>query len=64
MAAFILKGKSFQTVRPIDVAHQIYRLEKIDGLEFALFVAAGVVLDAAKEQFCSTSERSEFNTHS
>ena len=57
MAAFILKGKSFQTVRPVDVAHQIYRLEKIDGLAFALFVAAGVVLDAAKEQFCSTCER-------
>src|SRR6266511_896099 len=46
MAAFILKGKSFPTVRPVDVSHQIYRLEKIDGLKFAVFVAAGVVLDA------------------
>src|SRR6266496_1063266 len=42
MAAFILKGKSFPTVRPADVSHQIYRLEKIDGLKFAVFAAAGV----------------------
>src|SRR4051794_11434812 len=27
MAAFVLKGRSFQTVRPKDVSHQIYRLE-------------------------------------
>src|ERR1017187_10163997 len=27
MAAFILKGKSFPTVKPADVAHQIYRLK-------------------------------------
>jgi hypothetical protein len=59
MAAFILKGKSFRTVRPADVAHQIYRLEKIDGLAFAVFAAPGTVLDAAKEQFCSTCERLE-----
>jgi superfamily II DNA or RNA helicase len=56
MAAFILKGKSFPTVKPVDVAHQIYRLKKIEGLEFALFAAPGIVLDAAKEQFCSTCE--------
>jgi hypothetical protein len=57
MAAFILKGKSFRTVRPSDVSHQIYRLEKIDGLRFAIFGAPGIVLDQAKEQFCSTCER-------
>jgi superfamily II DNA or RNA helicase len=57
MAAFILKGKSFPTIRPKDVAHQIYRLEKIEGLKFAVFGAPGTVLDAAKEQFCSTCER-------
>ena len=57
MAAFILKGKSFATIRPSDVAHQIYRLEKIDGLRFAVFAAAGTMLDQAKEQFCSTCER-------
>lgn len=56
MAAFILKGKSFPTVRPADVAHQIYRLKKIDGLTYAVFASPGTVLDAAKEQFVSTCE--------
>src|SRR5437867_4009152 len=56
LAAFILKGRSFATVRHSDVAHQIYRLKKIDGLKFAVFGAPGVILDPAKEQFCSTCE--------
>jgi superfamily II DNA or RNA helicase len=57
LAAFILKGRSYGTVRPKDVSHQIYRLEKIDGLQLAVFGASGVVLDAVKEQFSSTCER-------
>jgi len=57
MAAFILKGRSFETVKPRDVAHQIYRLEKITGLAIAVFAASGTVLDAAKEQFVSTALR-------
>lgn len=56
LAAFILKGKSFSTVRQSDVSHQIYRLKKIDGLKFAVFAAPGIILDPAKEQFCSTCE--------
>ncbi len=56
-AAFVLKGKSFKTVRPADVSHQIYRLEKIDGLDYAVFATVGNVLDAVKEQFVSTAER-------
>lgn len=28
IAAFIIKGKSFKTVKPKDVSHQIYRLKK------------------------------------
>lgn len=56
LAAFILKGKSFSTVRQSDVSHQIYRLKKIDGLKFAVFAAPGTILDPAKEQFCSTCE--------
>lgn len=61
MAAFILKGKSFSTVRPADVAHQIYRLKKIEHLKFAVFAAPGTILDAAKEQFCATCEEIECN---
>ncbi|HEU5351728.1 MAG TPA: DEAD/DEAH box helicase family protein [Terracidiphilus sp.] len=57
LAAFVLKGKSFSTVRPIDVSHQFYRLSKIDGLRFAVFAASGNVLDPAKEEFCSTARR-------
>jgi len=57
LAAFILKGKSFKTVRPKHVAHQIYRLEKIAGLRYAALAASGTVLDAAKEQFVATAER-------
>lgn len=57
MAAFILKGKSFGTVRPRDVSHQIYRLEKITGLQLMILAASGTVLDEAKEQFCSTAVR-------
>jgi superfamily II DNA or RNA helicase len=57
LAAFILKGRSFSTVRPKDVGHQIYRLEKIVDLRFSIFAAPGIILDAAKEQFCATSAR-------
>jgi len=57
LAAFILKGKSFPTVRPKHVAHQIYRIEKIADLRFAVFAATGTILDQAKEQFCSTAKR-------
>ena len=45
MAAFILKGRSFRTVKPKDVAHQIYRLKKIAGLAIAIFAAPGIILD-------------------
>lgn len=57
VAAFILKGKSFPKVRPKHVSHQIYRLEKIEGLSYAVFAATGVVLDQAKEQFISIASR-------
>jgi superfamily II DNA or RNA helicase len=57
LAAFVLKGKSFPTVRPKDVSHQFYRLSKIDGLRYAIFAASGNVLDSAREEFCSTAQR-------
>jgi superfamily II DNA or RNA helicase len=57
MAGFILKGRSFPTVRPKHVAHQIYRLEKIDQLGLALLGYSGTALDQVKEQFCSTAAR-------
>lgn len=57
VAAFILKGKSFPRVRPSHVSHQIYRLEKVEDLAYAVFAASGVILDQAKEQFISTAAR-------
>jgi superfamily II DNA or RNA helicase len=59
LSAFILKGKSFPTVRPSHVSHQIYRLEKISGLRFAILASTGTILDQAKEQFVATAERLE-----
>jgi len=57
LAGFILKGKSYPTVRPRDVSHQIYRLEKISGLRFAVLGSSGNLLDSVREQFASTCER-------
>lgn len=57
LGAFILKGRSFPVVRPKHVAHQIFRLERIHDLSFALFAASGNVLDEVKEQFVSTATR-------
>jgi hypothetical protein len=41
-AAFILKGRSFPTVRPRDVSHQIYRLEKIADLTTPSWLPLGM----------------------
>jgi len=57
LAAFILKGRSFPTVRPAHVSHQIFRLERLHGLSFAIFAASGNVLDDVKQQFVSTVKR-------
>jgi superfamily II DNA or RNA helicase len=57
LAAFILKGKSFPTVRPAHVSHQVFRLERIAGLDFAIFAASGNVLDEVRVQFLSTVRR-------
>src|SRR5438477_2555070 len=54
LAAFVLKGRSYPTVRPSHISHQIYRLQKIDALALAVLGATGVVLDAVKEEFSST----------
>jgi superfamily II DNA or RNA helicase len=61
LSAIILKGKSFPTVRPAHVSHQIYRLKKIADLRVAILAASGTVLDAVKEQFCATATRLDCN---
>lgn len=57
MGAFILKGRSFPTVRPRHVSHQIFKIERISDLSFAILAASGNVLDEVKEQFISTATR-------
>lgn len=55
LAAFILKGRAFSTVRPQDVSHQIFRLRNARGLRFAVFAAVGNILDAVKHEFVTTA---------
>lgn len=55
LGAFILKGRSFQTVRQRDVSHQIYRLRKIADLKFAGFGFVGNLLDDARDEFIGTA---------
>ena len=54
VSAFILKGKSFPTVRPAHVSHQILRLHRINDLAFAVLAASGNILDEVKEAFLTT----------
>ncbi len=55
LAAFVIKGRSSQTVRQADISHQVYRLRKIGGLDFAVLAVVGNILDPAKEEFVSTA---------
>ncbi len=49
--AFILKGKSFQKVRARNIAHQITRLRRLQGLELAVLVAVGDIQDDVYDEF-------------
>ena len=49
--AFILKGKSYEKVRARDVAHQITRLRRLEGLELAVFAAVGDIQDDVYDEF-------------
>ena len=49
--AFILKGKSYAKVRARDVAHQITRLRRLEGLELAVFAAVGDIQDDVYDEF-------------
>lgn len=56
LAAFVIKGKSFPTVRPSHISHQIFRLHRIGDLSLAVLAASGDVLDDVKEQFIHTAK--------
>lgn len=56
VAGIVLKGRSFSTIRPSHISHQIFRLRKISDLNFALFGHTGNLLDEAREEFIHTAE--------
>lgn len=56
VAGIILKGRSFQNVKPKDVSHQIFRLRQVTDLKFAIFGHVGNVLDGVREEFIRTAE--------
>jgi len=58
LAAFVNKGKSFETVKAADVAHQFNKAERIQGLNLLVFAAVGrKIIDEAREQFYQVIER-------
>ena len=56
VAGFILKGRSFATVRPADISHQVFRLRRISDLKYAVLGYVGNLLDEAREEFIHTAE--------
>jgi len=55
LAAFVLKGKSFQRVSSRDVTHQFARLRQIQGLGLMVFGAVGNIQDDAQRDFVQTA---------
>lgn len=51
LAAFILKGKSFQKVSSRDVTHQFAKPRQIPGLDLMVFGAVGNIQDDAQRDF-------------
>ena len=56
VAGIVLKGRSFSTIRPSHISHQIFRLRKISDLNFAILGHTGNLLDEAREEFIHTAE--------
>ena len=55
LGAFILKGRSFRTIKQKDVSHQIYRIRKIADLKFAGMGFVGNLMDDARDEFIGTA---------
>lgn len=51
LAAFVLKGRSFQKVRSSHIAHQILRLRQLPDLGFMALIATGHIQDDAQRDF-------------
>jgi len=55
LAAFVLKGKSFQRVSSRDVTHQFAKLRQIQELGLMVFGAVGNIQDDAQRDFVQTA---------
>ena len=55
LAAFVLKGRSFKSVTPSDISHQVFRLRKLADLKYAILGHVGNLLDAARDEFIQTA---------
>lgn len=55
LAAFILKGRSFESITPKTVSHQIFRLRKLADLQFAILLYVGTLHDQARDEFIQTA---------
>jgi hypothetical protein len=62
LAAFVIKGKSYQKVIAKDVTHQLVRLKDIKGLDIAVFVAVGDIQDNARNEFYRVCEEGRFSS--
>lgn len=51
MAAYIIKGKSFDKVKSITVAHQFLKIRQIPGIGLLVFIAVGDIQDDAQRDF-------------
>jgi superfamily II DNA or RNA helicase len=56
VTGIILKGRSFATITPANISHQVFRLRRLSDLKYALLGHVGNILDEAKEQFIHTAE--------
>jgi len=59
--AIILKGKSFEKVTSINVAHQFLKLRQIPGLDLIILAAEGIIQDDAIRDFHQTALDADVN---
>ena len=60
-AGFVLKGKSFNKVRSVDVAHQFNKLRQIADLRLIVFLAVGHIHDDAKRDFVQEATDADYD---
>ena len=61
IAAFILKGRSFQKVRSTDIAHQIMKIRQLQDLGLMVLCAVGDIQDDAHRDFVTGALDADVN---